>query len=65
MDELSIDSVSAMQQGQLKSQVDMTVAKKTLDVQREQGDAAVALIKAAADAAPKPEVKNGRVDGYA
>jgi hypothetical protein len=57
-----------MQQGQLQSQVGMAVAKKTLDVQRDQGDAAVALIRAAAEAARETtsvQVKNGRIDGYA
>jgi len=64
MDELSIDGASAIQQNQLKGQVDVAIAKKTLDAQREQGDAAIELLKSAAETA-RVSVKGGRVDGYA
>ncbi len=64
MDELSVDGANAIQQSQLKGKIDIAVAKKTLDAQREQGDAAIELLKSAAETA-KVSVKGGRVDGYA
>lgn len=43
-----IQSSSAMQQSVVANQVDMAVAKKTLDANKQAGEAAVQLIEAAA-----------------
>ncbi len=44
-----IDSISSVQQASLTSQIGYAVAKKSLDAQRAEGDAAIQLLKAAAD----------------
>ena len=41
----STQAASAIQQSQVKNEVATTVAKKTLDSQKQQGDAVVALLK--------------------
>ncbi len=48
MSGVSPTATSQFQQAQLLSQVQTAVAKKGLDVQRQQGDAAVALLEQAA-----------------
>ena len=60
---MSIDaaSISESTQAQVQSQISVRVARKALDVQQEQGDAAVALIKAAANIA-KETGAGGRLD---
>lgn len=72
MNELSINAASAIQQSQIQNQVDVAVAKKSLDSQKAAGDAAVALIQSAAQVsksmAPKPGdgwIRSGRADIYA
>lgn len=65
MSDLSINAASAIQQSQIKNQVDVAVAKKSLDVQKQAGEAAVALIQAAADTAKAnaPRAGQGSVGG--
>lgn len=60
---MSIDaaSISESIQAQVQSQISVRVARKALDVQQEQGDAAVALIKAAANIA-KETGAGGKLD---
>lgn len=60
---MSIDaaSISESTQAQVQSQISVRVARKALDVQQEQGDAAVALIKAAANIA-KETGAGGKLD---
>lgn len=61
-DTISIASLSGLQQGVVQEKASFAVAKKTLDVQKSQGDAAVSLLKQAADFAEG--ISNG-IDGYA
>lgn len=61
-DTISTASLSQFQQGIVQEKASFAVAKKTLDVQRSQGDAAVSLLKQAADFAEG--ISNG-IDGYA
>jgi len=49
---------TAISQAQLQNQVDVSVAKKTLDAQKQQGDAAVQLIEAAARVSKSPGTGN-------
>ncbi|MEW4454261.1 MULTISPECIES: YjfB family protein [Bremerella] len=49
---------SAIQQSQVKNQVDVAVAKKTLDAQKQIGDAAVQLIESAARISKAPGTGN-------
>lgn len=44
-------SLSQISQADVQNQVSIKVARKALDAQQQQGDAAVALIKAAAEVA--------------
>ncbi len=48
--DISPESLSAMKQESIRSQIDTRVARKALDVIREQGDAAIELIRGAAEA---------------
>jgi hypothetical protein len=49
MDTLTVESASAIQQSKYANQVASEIAKKSLDVQKQQGQAAVALIQQAAN----------------
>ncbi len=53
------------QQGVALDRASFANAKKTLDVQRSQGDAAVSLLKQAADFVAGSDASNGHIDGYA
>lgn len=68
MDDLSISSVSAMQQARNAEQVSMAVAKTALDQQRAAGAAMVELLRSAGEVGPRPGdgwVGKGRADLYA
>lgn len=58
----SVDGIaaqaSAIQQSQVQNQVDIAVAKKSLDAQKLQGDAAVQLIESAARISKSPGTGN-------
>lgn len=62
--ELTIDTAQQINAARLDSEISVRVAKKSLDAQKVEGEAAIALLKAAADTAsstsgsPLP----GRVD---
>jgi hypothetical protein len=45
----SISSLSALNNLDLSNQVSVVVARKTLDAEQQQGDAAIQLLKAAAE----------------
>lgn len=63
MSELSVASISAQSQQMVADKVSMAVAKKSLDVAKSQGDAAVDLIKgAAAISANPPSTTKGGLD---
>lgn len=47
-------TASAIAQSQVRNEVDMALAKKSLDVQKQQGDAAVQLIESAAQLSKSP-----------
>jgi len=47
-------TATAIQQSQVKNEVGVAVAKKTLDAQKQQGDAAVQLIESAARISKSP-----------
>jgi hypothetical protein len=55
--EIDAASLSAISSARLESEISTRVAKKTLDAAKEQGDAAVALIQAAAESSK--DVSNG------
>lgn len=57
MDELTIQSASAIQQSKIAGQVAAAVAKKSMDVQKMQGQAAVALVQSA-------DISRQVADGY-
>ncbi|MCA9304115.1 MAG: hypothetical protein KC996_08340 [Phycisphaerales bacterium] len=61
-DTISVASLSGLQQSVVRDNASFAVAKKTLDVQKSQGDAAVSLLKQAADFA---EGISSGIDGYA
>jgi hypothetical protein len=46
---MNVAAISSLAQAQTMQQVDMAVARKSLDATKAQGDAAVSLIQAAAD----------------
>ncbi|MHC2067334.1 YjfB family protein [Bremerella sp. T1] len=58
----SVDGIAsqatAIQQAQVQNQADIAVAKKTLDAQKQQGDAAVQLIESAARISKSPGTGN-------
>jgi hypothetical protein len=64
-DVISVGSLSRFTQSMAQDKASVAVAKKTLDVQRSQGDAAVSLLKQAADFAVGSKAANGHIDGYA
>lgn len=51
IDTLSTAALSAMRQDMVRSEVGTRVARTVLDAQKQQGEAAVALIRAAAEVA--------------
>jgi len=51
-------TATAIQQSQVKNEVGIAVAKKTLDTQKQQGDAAVQLIESAARISKSPGTGN-------
>jgi hypothetical protein len=59
--DVSAASLSALSQAQTKNKVDVAVAKKTLDAQKQTGDAVVAMIAQAADQS-KSQATAGRLD---
>ncbi len=61
-DSISVSSLSNLQQSVVVEKASFAVAKKTLDVQKSQGDAAVSLLEQAADFSK--DVARG-IDGYA
>ena len=61
-DTLSTASISTFQQGIAQEKASFAVAKKTLDVQKSQGDAAVSLLQQAAEFA---DGLSDGIDGYA
>ena len=61
-DTISVASLSNLQQGVALDRASFAVAKKTLDVQKSQGNAAVSLLKQAADFATG---RTSTIDGYA
>ena len=61
-DVISVSSLSNLQQSTVQNKVSFAVAKKSLDVQKSQGDAAVSLLKQAADFSKG--VSKG-IDGFA
>lgn len=62
MSTLSVESISAQSQQIVADKVSMAVAKKSLDVAKTQGDAAVSLIADAASIAPGRPVQPGQFD---
>ncbi len=60
MDTLSIESASAFQQSQIASKVAVAVAKKAVDIQKFQGQAAAALVQQVADVGQ--QLANGYLD---
>jgi hypothetical protein len=59
--DISAASLSAISQAQTKNKVDVAVAKKTLDTQKQTGAAVVAMIAQAADQS-KSQGTSGRLD---
>ncbi len=60
MGDLSINAASNIQTQVLASKIDYAVAKKTLDAQRDQGQAAISLLQSAVQMQSK--VSTGGVD---
>ena len=52
--DVSAASFSAIKQGQVREEVDTAVAKKAMDVHKQQGAAALSLLESAAATASKP-----------
>ncbi len=60
MDEFTIAAASAVKQSQVKNQVDVAVASKTLQVQRQQGDAVIQMIDQAVQI--QEQLASGHID---
>lgn len=60
--EVSASSFSAIAQARTKNEVDVAVAKKALDTQRQQGAAVVEMLKSAADTANTAAKTAGGLD---
>lgn len=60
MDNFTVAAASAVKQSQLQNQIDFAVAGKTLQAQKQQGEAAVQLIEQAAQI--QEQLANGRLD---
>jgi hypothetical protein len=52
MDMGMVNAFSAIQQSNTRQQIDMAVAKKSIDAQRDQGQAVLQLLNAATSAGP-------------
>lgn len=59
--DISASGLSALAQARVRDQIDTRVAKKALDVQKQQGDAVVELLKSAAETA-SPDGTGSRLD---
>jgi hypothetical protein len=57
--EVSANSFSAIAQARTKNEIDVAVAKKALDTQRQQGAAVVEMLKSAADTADANKTTGG------
>lgn len=60
MENLSISAASAVKQAQVNNEVSFAVAKKTLDSQKQQGEAAVDLVQQVEQVSS--QLAKGRVD---
>ncbi len=60
MDNFTIAAASAVKQSQLQNQVDFAVASKTLQAQKQQGDAVIQLIDQAVQI--QEQLANGQLD---
>ena len=60
MDDFTIAAASAVKQSQVQNQVDVAVASKTLQVQRQQGDAVIQLIDQAVQI--QEQLASGHID---
>lgn len=63
MNDLSVSAASNIQSGAIASKIDYAVAKKALDSQRDQGQAAISLLKSAVQMQEKVNTRG--VDTYA
>ena len=59
---MTINEAVSIKQMDVQSQVSVAVAKKAMDTQKQQGDAAIALIQAAAETAQSGNEFGGSVD---
>jgi hypothetical protein len=59
--DVSASSLSTISQAQTRSKIDVAVAKKTLDAQKQAGDAAVQLLASVANNAPS-KATAGKLD---
>jgi len=59
---MTIDDAAAIKQVDVQSQVSIAVARKAMDTQKQQGDAAIALLQAAAETAQSTNAYGGRMD---
>jgi hypothetical protein len=64
MDELSINSASAIQQARVQDQVAIAVAKQSMDAQKQQGEAMVELIRSASPRPGQGSCSGGACDIY-
>lgn len=60
MDNFTIAAASAVKQSQIQNQIDFAVAGKTLQAQKQQGDAVIQLIEQAAQV--QEQLANGHLD---
>ena len=60
MDDFTIAAASAVKQSQVQNQVDVAVASKTLQVQKQQGDAVIQLIDQAVQL--QDQLASGHID---
>jgi hypothetical protein len=60
MDTLSIAAASSFQQSKIQNQVDYAILGKTQQIQKQQGDAAVALVEQAVQV--QEQLANGQLD---
>jgi hypothetical protein len=60
MDNFTIAAASAVKQSQLQNQIDFAVAGKTLQVQKQQGEAVIQLIEQAAQV--QQQLASGQLD---
>jgi Putative motility protein len=60
MDDFTVAAASAVKQSQVQNQVDIAVASKTLQVQKQQGDAVIQLIDQAVQI--QEQLASGHID---